>query len=50
VTGTLGFTWWLNQASGIRLAANMAADSGELFVGAQLSATYGLLDATFAGM
>ena len=50
VSGTLGFTWWLNQASGIRLGADVQADSGELFVGASLSATYGLLDATFAGL
>jgi hypothetical protein len=49
LSGQLGFTWWLNQASGIRLAATAAADGGELFIGAQLSATYGFLDATFAG-
>jgi hypothetical protein len=46
--GQLGFTYWLNQASGIRLAATAAIDSGELFIGAQLQATYGFLDATFA--
>ncbi|HLL21210.1 MAG TPA: HEAT repeat domain-containing protein [Kofleriaceae bacterium] len=50
VSGQLGFTWWLNQASGVRLAADVIADSGELFVGASLSATYGFLDGTFAGM
>jgi hypothetical protein len=49
VGGQLGFTHWINQASGIRLAATAAIDSGELFVGAQLEATYGFLDATFAG-
>jgi hypothetical protein len=48
--GQLGFTYWLNQASGIRLAATAAIDSGELFLGAQLQATYGFLDATFAGL
>ncbi|MBA3397258.1 MAG: HEAT repeat domain-containing protein [Deltaproteobacteria bacterium] len=47
--GELGFTWWLNQASGVRLAASIIADGGEVFIGANLSATYGLLDATFAG-
>lgn len=47
--GQLGFTYWMNQASGVRLAATVAADGGELFVGAQLEATYGLLDATFSG-
>jgi hypothetical protein len=50
VSGQLGFTWWINQASGFRLAANVAVDGGELFVGAQLAATYGFLDATFAGL
>ena len=48
VSGQLGFTWWWNQASGVRLAANAAIDGGELFVGAQLSASYGWLDATFS--
>ena len=48
--GQLGFTHWLNQASGVRLAATAALDSGELFIGAQLQATYGFLDATFAGL
>lgn len=50
LAGTLGFTWWLNQASGFRLAANVAVDGGELFIGAQLSVAYGWLDATFAGL
>jgi hypothetical protein len=50
VSGELGFTWWLNQASGVRLAADVKADSGELFVGASLSATFGLLDATFSSL
>ncbi len=48
--GQLGFTYWVNQASGVRLAATAALDSGELFLGAQLQATYGFLDATFAGL
>ncbi|HEU0037372.1 MAG TPA: HEAT repeat domain-containing protein [Kofleriaceae bacterium] len=48
--GELGFTWWTNQASGIRLAANIALDGDELFFGASLAATYGFLDATFAGL
>jgi hypothetical protein len=50
IHGELGFTWWLNQASGIRLGADVRAESKELFIGANLSATYGFLDATFAGM
>jgi len=50
VAGQLGFTWWLNQASGFRLAATVAADGGQLFIGAQLQATYGFLDGTFAGI
>jgi hypothetical protein len=50
IVGEVGFTWWLNQASGVRIAGNVRADGGELFVGASLTATYGLLDATFAGL
>ncbi len=48
--GQLGFTYWLDQASGVRIAATGALDSGELFFGVQLQATYGFLDATFAGL
>jgi hypothetical protein len=48
--GQVGFTNWMNQASGLRLAANVAIDGGEIFLGAQLQATYGFLDATFAGL
>jgi hypothetical protein len=48
ISGQLGFTWWLNAASGFRLAASVAEDRGELFLGAELTASYGLLDGTFA--
>ncbi|HUJ57285.1 MAG TPA: HEAT repeat domain-containing protein [Kofleriaceae bacterium] len=48
VGGSIGFTYWINQASGLRLAGQIAEDGGELFLGAQLTATYGLLDGTFA--
>jgi hypothetical protein len=48
VSGQLGFTWWINAASGFRIAANVGEDRGALFIGAQLEATYGLLDGTFA--
>ena len=48
VGGSLGFTYWMNQASGLRLAAQVAEDGGAFFLGAQLQATYGLLDGTFA--
>jgi HEAT repeats len=44
----LGFTYLINQASGLRLAAQVAEDDGELLFGATLTATYGLLDGTFA--
>ncbi len=44
----LGFTYWLNQAGGLRLAATTAFDSGDIFVGAKLEASYGLLDGSFA--
>lgn len=48
IAGQLGFTYYMNQASGLRLAAQVAEDGGALFVGAQLTATYGLLGGTFA--
>jgi hypothetical protein len=44
----LGWTWWINQASGLRLAANVAQDSGVLFFGATATASYGFLDGLFA--
>ena len=48
LTGQLGFTWWLNPASGVRLAATIGEDRGAIVFGAELTATYGLLDGTFA--
>jgi len=48
IEGDLGFTYWLNQASGIRLAGQVIEDGGAIFLGASLTATYGLLDGTFA--
>jgi hypothetical protein len=46
--GELGFTYWINQASGIRAAAQLQMDQGTLFLGANLQGTYGLLDGVFA--
>ncbi len=48
VGGQIGFTYFLNPASGIRLAGSLVEDGGNLFVGAQLQATYGLLEGSFA--
>ena len=48
IQGEAGFTWWMNSASGLRAAATIAEDAGEIFFGASLQATYGLLDGTFA--
>lgn len=48
IMGELGFTYVMNQASGLRLAAQLAEDSGALYIGANLQATYGLLDGNFA--
>jgi hypothetical protein len=48
IAGEVGFTLFMNQASGIRLAGTIAQDSGELFIGGTLTATYGLLDGAFA--
>jgi len=50
ITGQLGFTFLINQASGVRLAATVTEDTGEFFIGATLQATYGFLDGTFAGL
>ena len=46
--GELGFTYWVNQASGLRLAAQFVEDSGAFYFGAKLEAAYGLLDGMFA--
>lgn len=48
VMGELGWTWQLNRASGIRVAATGAYESGAVFLGASLEASYGFLDAGFA--
>jgi hypothetical protein len=48
ISGELGFAYVINQASQIRLAAQVAEDGGEVFIGAVLQATYGLLDGVFA--
>jgi hypothetical protein len=48
ITGSLGFSYWINQAGGLRLAAQVTEDRGDYFIGASLTATYGLLDGTFA--
>ena len=50
ISGQLGFTFLLNQVSGVRLAATITEDTGEIFIGATLQATYGFLDGTFAGL
>ena len=50
IQGEVGFTLFMNQASGLRVAGMVAQDGGELFLGGSLTATYGLLDGTFAGM
>jgi hypothetical protein len=46
LTGTLGYTYLINQSGGLRLAASATIDDGQVFLGAQFSATYGLLDGT----
>lgn len=44
----LGFTMLFNEASGLRLAASVTENQGTVMIGANLQATYGLLDAVFA--
>jgi hypothetical protein len=48
LSAQLGFTYFVNQASGVRVAGTFAADGGEFFLGASLSLTYGLLDSGYA--
>jgi hypothetical protein len=48
VDSALGYTWWINQASGLRVAATASSDGHQLFLGGQLQITYGLLDGAFA--
>jgi hypothetical protein len=43
-----GFTYWLSQASGIRLAGTLVVEQSNYFLGATLEGTYGLLDAIYA--
>jgi len=48
LAGELGWTVIVSRASSLRLSADAAFDSGELFVGARLAAAYGLLDGAYA--
>lgn len=50
IEGEVGFTMFMNQASALRVSGQVAATGGELFFGGALTATYGLLDGTFAGI
>jgi hypothetical protein len=47
--GGVGWLWVPNRASQFRLRANLAIESGEIFIGATFEATYGLLDVGFVG-
>jgi hypothetical protein len=44
----LGFTYWVNQASGLRAAAQLQVDQKTFFLGGVVEGTYGLLDGVFA--
>jgi hypothetical protein len=46
VSGGWSLAW--SRASWVRLGGDVAIEAGELFVGASLAASYGLLDGTFA--
>ena len=46
--GEVGWTIIVSRASSIRVAGQAIFDSGEIFVGANLEASYGLLDGNFA--
>lgn len=49
IGGGVGWLWTPNRASQFRLRADVAVESGELFLGATFEATYGLLDVGFVG-
>ncbi|HUH06098.1 MAG TPA: HEAT repeat domain-containing protein [Kofleriaceae bacterium] len=49
IGGGMGWLWTPNRASQFRLRAEVAVESGELFLGATFEATYGLLDVGFVG-
>jgi hypothetical protein len=46
--GELGWTMIVSRASQIRLAGDVTLDAGEVFIGANVTASYGLLDGVFA--
>ena len=48
ITGSVGWTWWINQAGGFRVAANVTQDTGAFVFGLSLQGSYALLDGTFA--
>jgi hypothetical protein len=49
VAGGVGWLWIPNRASRFRLSADLALESGALFVGASFEAAYGLLDVGYVG-
>jgi hypothetical protein len=49
IGGRVGWIFALNRASRLRIAADAALESGELFVGASIEASYGFLDVSFIG-
>ena len=50
ISASVGWTWWINQAGGFRVAANLTDDTGAIQFGLSLQGTYALLDGTFAGL
>lgn len=50
ITASVGWTWWINQAGGLRLAGNLTEDTGAVIFGLSIQGTYALLDGTFAGL
>lgn len=48
VAGEVGYAININESSGLRLSAEIADDNGTFVIGANLRATYGLTDGTFA--
>lgn len=49
VAGRIGWLFAFSRFSRVRIAGDVALESGELFVGASLTAAYGFLDVSFIG-
>jgi len=47
--GSIGWMWIPSRATNFRLAAHLAVEAGEIFIGATFEASYGFLDVGYLG-